>query len=301
MCKRSILTAIAAVMLISFCDTHLRLYQWCLSPNDAAWAQSWQELKGKHFIVNYAQDKKEAQEILYKAGNYYTSIARELGYPRYSDFWTWEKRAKIFIYPDHGSYLKATGRPEWSHGMANYADKTIISYRFGQGFSDTILPHEIAHLVFRDFIGFKSDIPLWLDEGVAQWSEFKNRPGRKREILEEFEHGKLISLWDMMSMNLGAVSKYENVQIRAGVGKGGKSGILFLNAEAVVRVYYFQAFSLVGFMIEKYGSLKFADFCRQLRDGHSLEEAIRRVYAPQMKNLDELETNWINYLEEGAR
>ncbi len=273
----------------------------CLPPNDTAWAQSWQELKGKHFIVHYAQDKRDAQGILNKANNYYGSIAREIGYPRYSDFWTWNNRVKVYIYPDHASYLKATGRPEWSHGMANYAEKVIISYRWGEGFADTILPHEIAHLVFRDFVGFKSDIPLWLDEGVSQWAETKNREARKQEVLKDFAKGELISLGDLLAMNLPAISKYENVQIRAGVGKGGKSGVLFLNPTAAVRVYYLESFSLVGFMIERYGSLKFADFCRQLRDGHSVEEAIRRAYSPQMKNLNDLETNWIKYLEEGAR
>jgi hypothetical protein len=54
----------------------------------------------------------------------------------------------------------------------------------------------------------------------------------------------------------------------------------------------------VGFLIEKYGSTSFADFCRQLRDGKSMEEAIKFAYSTHMKGLSEMEDKWRKYLEE---
>lgn len=297
--KKQIFLIIMITAVILLADAH--------RPNmfpeaSAAYAQqSWQTLKGKHFIVYYVQGKSEAKTILHKAGNYYATIARELGYPRYAKFWTWDKRVKIYIYPTHESYIKNTKRPEWSHGMADYDKKVIISYRWGEGFEDTILPHEIAHLIFRDFVGFKSDIPLWLDEGVAQWAEAKNRNRMKQVVGAAFELDELISLDDMMRMDLASISKYTNIQIRTSIGRDGKKGVLFLSVEGAVRTYYLQAVSLIGFVIERYGSLKFADFCRQLKEGHHLEEAIKRAYSPQMKNLYDLEKNWVKYLKEGSK
>ena len=76
-------------------------------------AQDWQELKGQHFIIYFVQDKDFADEILRKAERDYERIATDLGYIRYSNFWTWANRVNIYLYPDRASYLKASGQPEW--------------------------------------------------------------------------------------------------------------------------------------------------------------------------------------------
>jgi hypothetical protein len=64
-----------------------------------------------------------------------------------------------------------------------------------------------------------------------------------------------------------------------------------------VNTYYAQSMSLVGFLIEQYGSNDFAHFCRQLRDGKTLEEALLSVYPLYIRNIDEFEEQWRKYLE----
>jgi len=49
----------------------------------------WEEKSSDHFIIHYLTQDKFAKEILDKAEVYYDHIAEGLGYPRYSDFWTW--------------------------------------------------------------------------------------------------------------------------------------------------------------------------------------------------------------------
>ena len=137
----------------------------------------WKELKGEHFIVCYLQNEDFADDVLDKSEVYYSRIAADLNYPRYSEFWTWDKRVKIYIHPNLESFLKATGQPQWSRGMADYNNKQIISYAWSGGFLESLLPHEIAHLIFRDFVGFKSEIPLWLDEG---WPSGLKSPREKK-------------------------------------------------------------------------------------------------------------------------
>ena len=57
--------------------------------------QEWKGLNGEHFIVYFIGEEKLAKEILDKAEVYYRNIATELGYPRYTEFWIWDKRVKI--------------------------------------------------------------------------------------------------------------------------------------------------------------------------------------------------------------
>lgn len=262
-------------------------------------ALEWQELKSDHFIVYFVQDEKFAKDLLDKAEVYYQRIAVDLGYPRYSGFWTWDKRVKIYVYPDRTSFLKATGQPDWSHGMADYKNKQIISYLWGQGFLESLLPHEMAHLIFRDFVGFKGEIPLWLDEGVAQWTEEAKRREMKIMAKQLFNKNSLLSLEDMMKLDIKNVKGNDRLYIRSTRTKDGERGVLFLSGDNLINTYYLQSVSLIGFLIEKYGSISFADFCRQLRDGKTLDEALRSAYSGYIKDTGEFEEKWRQYLEEG--
>ncbi len=236
-------------------------------------AQGWQELKGEHFIAYFTQEQKFAKEALDSAEVYYQRIAFDLGYPRYNDFWLWDKRVKIYIYADHATYIKATGHPEWSEGMADYRNKQIASFTGSRGFLESILPHEVAHLIFRDFVGFEGEIPLWLDEGVAQWSEQPKRKNIKLTAKEFYKKESLLSIEDMMKLDIRNV-KDKNL----------------------VSTYYLQSVSLVGFLIERYGSDRFAQFCRQLRDGKTLVEALKFAYPTDIRSFQDLEVEWRKYL-----
>ena len=238
--------------------------------------QSWQELKGEHFLIYFTGDEKFAIEVLNKAEVYYRNIASEFGYARYSEFWTWDKRVKIYIYPERSFFQKATAQPFWSQGVADYKNKQIVSYVWSKGFLESLLPHEIAHLVFRDFIGFKSEVPLWLDEGVAQWAEEFKRQQVKIIASQLLKNDTLLSLDEMMRLDIKKLGENDKL----------------------VNIYYLQAASLVGFLIEKYGSDSFADFCRQLRDGKGLQEALKSAYPTYIRDLQELENRWRQYLQE---
>ena len=252
------------------------------------------EIKGKHFIVYYyAGSENFANKVLGKAEQYYVNIAKDLGYERYSEFWLWDKRVKIYIYPDHESYLKASNMPDWSHGMADYTDKIIMSYLRGKGFITSILPHEITHLIFRDFVGFIGEIPLWLDEGVAQWEE-KGKRNMNRIIKDAFRKKTVLSLRDMMKMDIRNIKEDDKVYVRY-TKDGDTPMILVLTGKNLVNLYYVEAVSLIGFLIKKYGSKKFTAFCRELRYGRSVETALRAVYSSYFTTIDGLERAWKKY------
>ena len=112
-----------------------------------------------------------------------------------------------------------------------------------------------------------------------------------------YDTDSLLSIQDMMKLDLDRVGKTDRIYIRSTRTKTGELGVLFLSSDELISRYYLQAVSLVGFLIETYGSLSFADFCRQLRDGKRLEDALRLAYPLKIRNLEELEKNWREYLE----
>lgn len=236
-------------------------------------ALDWQELKGDHFIVYYGADEAFARAVLRKAEYCYSRVASDLGYVRYANFWQWDKRVKIMIYPDQSSFLSATGQPSWSIGNANYSKKEISSFAGCERFVEETLPHEITHLIFRDFVGFRGQVPLWLDEGVAQWQEPSKKQVVRFLVRQLYDQKKLLTLQTLTHTDVRQVSDDQAAQN-----------------------FYVQSASLVGFLIDKYGTERFAELCRQLRDGKSLNDALRFVYPSQMRDLSELEDQWLAHV-----
>ena len=234
----------------------------------------WLKKDSTHFIIYY-QDKDIQEDFLNKiatyAENYYNSIANNLGFTRY-DFWLWDDRAKIYIFKDHKSYTETTNQPAWSGGFASGHDKTITTYPQASGFFDSLLPHELGHIIFREFIGFNRRLPLWLEEGVAVYQEEARRWGSKPKVREAIAQSRLISLKDLNLMSASAINSSNNVDL-----------------------FYDESVSIVDFLITKFGKAAFNNFCCSLRDGKTLDEAINKNYP--YKDLDGLDWSWQNYLK----
>ncbi len=237
------------------------------------YAQEWKEEKGDHFIVFYADAIAQPKEVIRKAEFYYNRIAEDLGYARYSNFWQWDKRVKIYIHPTQEAFQKATGQQAWSHGMASYLDKSIHSIQATDNFLNSVLPHEITHLIFRDFVGLRNYIPLWMDEGVAQWEEDDKRAEALAVMPELVARGDGLTLETLMRVDIRRETDPRRVAI-----------------------FYAQAISLIDFLITTYGPALFTDLCRELRDGKKMEAALRAAYPGSLTSIEETEDRWRQYL-----
>lgn len=227
----------------------------------------WQIEKSKHFIVYYRQEVPEnfVKEVIEASEDYYTKITRRLGFTRY-DFWLWDERAKIYLYRDAEEYQNQTGAPPWSGGSAAVKEKIIRTYPWAKRFMDSILPHEMGHIIFREFVGTETKIPLWLDEGVASLQEEMSSISAMKNIKRLIKSGKFIELDKLNEMGS--------------------------NTPVIPDIFYVEAVSLVNYIIEEFGQNDFVRFCRRLRDGEKIEEAIRRIY--RFKNISELNDAWVN-------
>jgi len=232
------------------------------------WAEgAWNVSRSTHFIVYYhkAQDKF-IDEVIEKAEGYYDKIADDLGFRRY-DFWLWENRAKIYIYDSAKEYRQSTNQPEWSDGCVIPQKKEIYSYAFARKFFDTVLAHEMGHIIFHEFVGFDNPaIPLWLDEGVASYEQ-NVRSASAPLIRGAILRRQFIPITYLNRVNL---EKADN------------------NAE--VNLFYAESVNLVWFLINKYGQDSFMDFCRQLRDKRNFLSSLASVYS--YSSLEALEEDW---------
>lgn len=244
-----------------------------LSSNIFALDDKWRTTKSTHFIIYY-KDAPDSfiNEVIDRAEDYYYKITDDLGFTRYN-FWLWDERAQIYIYNDIEEYMSNTGQPSWSAGCVSVKDKVIKTYPLASGFFDTLLPHELGHIIFREFVGFDNkNIPLWLDEGVASYQEKTKRFAAKGYVRRLIRENKFIPLDKLFPINPAFIQDKETVDI-----------------------FYFEAVNLIDYLIGQFGNSNFVDLCRGLRDGKTLEQAISHAYS--FINLTELNNAWARYVK----
>lgn len=230
----------------------------------------WNEYKSDHFIIFYHQSipSKYVRELTRKCERYYYLIADRLGLKRF-EYWSWENRAKIFIYESKEQYIKKTGRPYWSAASVQIKKKSISTYYFEEGFFNSVLLHELTHIILREFIGFNRKIPLWFEEGVACANEDKSYLRFLLPAKNFLSEGLYVSVEEMERMD----------------AKGMTSN----------KIFYPIAASLVIFLLEDYGKGDFVQLCKELRDGEAFYDAMDKVY--DIENAQDLNENFLTFLE----
>ena len=243
-----------------------------LIPNSSLQAkENWQLLKSTHFFIYYqSAGENTANDLAQRAESCYTNITDELGFNRFN-FWTWDNRARIYLFDNQADYQKDTGASGWSAGEAFVKNKVIKTFLTAPGFLENVLPHEMAHIIFREMVGFYNPaVPLWLEEGVATYHENKF-PLLKYKLAVKIKEGNFISLNDLNRLrSLGQEEKTK------------------------VELFYAQSNSLVGYLIAEFGKDRFVFFCQSLRDNRDFSSALSKAYS--ISNLSGLETAWKEYI-----
>jgi hypothetical protein len=232
---------------------------------------AWQEVKSTHFLVFY-KNAKEAQlnELTAKAEECYNNITDDLGFSRFN-FWTWDNRAKIYLSDNQQEYQKLTGTPSWSAGNTRADKKVIQTFITAGGFLDNVLPHEMAHIIFREMVGFDNPaIPLWLEEGVATFQEKKFSFDRKY-LAARINRGDFLNLDDLNKLEVGRLTDTDKAEL-----------------------FYMESFCLVEYLIAVFGKDRFVLFCQNLRDYKDLRRALALTYS--FNDLADFESSWKKYI-----
>jgi len=230
----------------------------------------WQEYRSLHFLIYYKDAPRDFVEAVQEsAEDYYQEITQELGFTREKS-WSFDERAKIYIYRDSDDYIKS-GQADWSHGAAIAKEKTIRTFPQASGFFDTTLPHELGHIIFREFVGFRSNIPLWMDEGVAMYQEKAKRWGANQAVRGAISQGAFVPVPELTD-----VQRVE---------------------KDFVPLFYAESASLVYYLITEFGKYKFVSLCKMLKGGTRFENAFIETYS-RFKDFKDVNDSWLDYLNQ---
>jgi hypothetical protein len=233
----------------------------------------WQTNKSQHFVIYYQEAPTGfVDELIYKSENYYNSIVDALGYRRL-DFWSWDNRAKIYLYKNAGDFHVDTQRSVWTGAVVSVRSRVMKTFVGQVHFFDSLLPHEMTHIIFREFIGANTQLPLWIDEGVASSQEISNLYARMQIAKDLVARNQYIKL-----DNLSEVSDLEENTVSPDI-------------------FYPEAASLIVFLIREKGRDRFLDFSRALRDGGDgadWKSALLKIY--NFSSLEDMEKAWKEFI-----
>ncbi|MEA3307559.1 MAG: hypothetical protein U9Q34_07220, partial [Elusimicrobiota bacterium] len=175
----------------------------------------------------------------------------------------------IVIYKDAREYMLKTNQPNWSGGIT-YGNAILI---YEDEYAGAILAHEMTHLIFNEFMALSQAAGFtWLNEGLAVYEEMRSNP-KARNIYEKrfsrFVARNPIGFTQMMSMSP-------------------------MDEKSVfVERWYAQVGNLAEFMISEGSSMSFYVFLKKLKEGYSLNDAIKEAFIGHWQNIKELEKSWL--------
>jgi hypothetical protein len=173
-------------------------------------------------------------------------------------------RIKTFVYPDTESMKAAMLYPQdWMGAVAFPTYNTILIpvnaslLTWAQG----ALAHEVTHLLIREAIfGPFDDIPVWLNEGLAEYVEGDLTTADKSLISNALRNGQLISV-----KSLGSPFPADPQQ---------------------ALLCYAESHSLVDYLINQYGWDKMRALLAVFKDGATYDGALKKVYGVDIAGLD---------------
>jgi len=181
------------------------------------------------------------------------------------------REVKIYIYNGTKALQDARIFPQvWEGGVA-FPEYGIIAIgitpanlSWGKG----AVAHELAHQVtYQVTYSPYSDLPTWLDEGLAMYAQGELPPEQALSLTQAAEEGRLFSVRSLASA--------------------------FPADPSQARLAYAQSESLVEFLLESRGRDGITAFLQAFRDGVGYEEALKGVYGLGVEGLD---TAWREYL-----
>ena len=173
----------------------------------------------------------------------------------------------IYIYADTNDLKDAIlYEPSWTGGQAFPEQDIVIlgisPYDLDWG-RDAIV-HELTHvLVGHLTFSCLGDVPTWLNEGLAVYSEGELDPGSQQQLEDAIRNDTLLTV---RSLSAG-----------------------FSEVSDKAYLSYSQSYSITKFLIETYNQEKMTSLLVSLREGAAIDDALMQIYG---FNIDGLEDVW---------
>ncbi len=165
--------------------------------------------------------------------------------------------------------------PSWTGGQA-FPQQNIVIIGIAPNEVDwgrTTIVHELTHvLVGHMTFSCLGDVPTWLNEGLAMYSEGPLDAQFKNPLDTAIQNNTLLSI--------------------------GSLGGSFSESSDKANLSYGQSHSIVNFLIETYGQDKMTALLTSLRDGSTIDKALMQTYG---FDVDGLEDAWRQAIEAEPR
>jgi hypothetical protein len=171
----------------------------------------------------------------------------------------------IYIYADSNDLKDVIlYEPSWTGGRA-FPDQDIVLLGISQSDLDwgrDAIVHELTHvLVGHQTFSCLGDVPTWLNEGLAVYSEGELDSSSQLQLDEAIRSDNLLTVRSL---------------------SGG-----FSEVPDKANLSYNQSYSLTKFLIETYGQEKMTDLLLSLRDGQSIDTALLQTYGFDIEGLED--------------
>jgi len=232
---------------------------------------NWYKKETENFVIFY-RDIEQAKIVSDKAEYYFEKITYDLGYENEIK---WKDKGQVYIVENTDKwrdFLKDIGfNPDLVGGFVpNYKEKEMFLGALSDGYLAVTFPHELTHLIFREIAG-QSTIPLWLNEGLANYEASLTSMSNKM-LIKYIKQGNHILLGDLLRM-----SNYpEGKEMR--------------------ELFYAQSEKLVEFLITQYGRKKFRNFCELILKDRSFHDSLFEVYRDDFKDIEDFNIKLVEYI-----
>ncbi len=229
----------------------------------------WQSLtEAKVTLYWYQGDEAFARELMATVQQALESLKEYTGAEL-------EKPVKLYIYASSQDLQGSMIYPqEWTGGVAfsRYGVMAIGISPDNLDWGKRAVAHELTHLVIHQVpLNPYSDLPVWLDEGLAMHSEGPLQPVFQDYLNGAIAQDRLISVRSLSS------------PFSAYAGEAALS--------------YAQSYSLVEFLNTTYGQDDMFELLSTFRAGATYDGALEKVYGFDMDGLDIRWREWLTPLE----
>lgn len=237
------------------------------------YANDWSVIESDHFLVRYTRSLNTAKEIQNISENFYSKITDRLGFSisRKIDIWFCESKSE---------FLLANNAPiqDWASGAAYPLQARIVI--LDPSFSENrridlnrLVKHEITHVVFGLYLGDNiANVPRWFNEGIAMYMSDDWGYGNYWTILTAVVGNSLLPLYSIS----------EEFPIRA----------------YHARIAYSQSYSIIDFIVKRYGEQALGECVKELANGRLFDEALANATGA---NIDWIESIWLRQLKKRYR
>ena len=210
----------------------------------------WQQLQKGDLTVYYYKDAQSAQQVLDAGTAALARLQTDVGAAT-------TRPVRMYVYASKSDMALAIPPRSQSFdaqtitlGMAMGKDALVLLG--GEADLSGTVAHELSHVVVHQLVDNPfSQLPPWLDEGLAMYAEGALPPRNASALQSAIRSGRLLSLQSMTS---------------------------YPGDPRLVDLFYGEVYSVVNYMISTYGRDKMQELLAGLGEGQPFEESLQQAY-----------------------